>query len=139
LAKWGSPDCYVFTIQRSCFCPDVVRNATEVQVVNGTIVSPSNYEELFLVPMDELFDQVNDLCVKNCPDRGAARCDVSYGPDGNLASAYIDRSFMIADEEIIYTITDYRTCPIPTATATVTGSSGNRNRNRNRRLRHVAH
>jgi Family of unknown function (DUF6174) len=125
LEKWGSPDCYVFTIQRLCFCTDVVRNPADVRVENGTIVSPTNYEELFLLPMKGLFDQVNDLCVKNCPDQGAARCDISYGPDGNLASAYIDRSEMIADEEISYTITNYRACPTPG--------------NRNRRLRRTGH
>jgi hypothetical protein len=110
LEKWGNPDCYYFTIQRSCFCSEDIRNPTEVKVENGEIVSPSNYEDLFLLPMEDLFAQVNNLCVKNCPEKGSAQCDVTYGEEGNLESAYIDRSEMVADEEIIYDITNYRTC-----------------------------
>jgi hypothetical protein len=110
LEKWGDPDCYYFTIQRSCFCSETIRNPVEVKVENGEIVSPSNYEELFLLSMDALFAQVNELCVRNCPDKGSARCDITYGEEGNLQSAFIDRSEMIADEEIIYDITDYRVC-----------------------------
>lgn len=113
VATWGSPECYAFTIRRGCFCTDAIRRPARVRVENGVVVTPANSQELFLRPMAELFDEVFRLCVKDCPDRGAARCDVSYGAAGNLQAVFIDRSFMIADEEISYDIYNYTTCSLP--------------------------
>jgi Family of unknown function (DUF6174) len=110
--KWGNPSCYTYTIKRICFCPETITARVNIKVVNGTIVEPKNkvVDELWLSTMAELFDQVNKLCVKNCPAKGAAHCEITYGGAGNLRFVYIDESERIADEEVMYTITKYRTC-----------------------------
>jgi hypothetical protein len=55
-----------------------------------------------LLTMSERFDQLEEAYLS-----GADRVDVSYDAQlGYPSSVYIDRSFMMADEEISYSIKD---------------------------------
>lgn len=102
-AQWrslGIAD-YRFTFQRSCFCAPSLREPALVNVLRGDIVS---VEDMAGAPQDpDLYYTVEQLfeVIEDAIDQGAARLSVTYDPGlGYPTSAFIDRSEMIADEEL---------------------------------------
>jgi Family of unknown function (DUF6174) len=109
LYNWKSPDCYTFYLKRSCYCTAMNYDPIRVVVQNGTVVEPVNAS--FIIPtMEELFNTIYTECIADCPDSGSELCVVEYGPLGNVAYFYYDVSFMLADEEQGYNITDFDVC-----------------------------
>lgn len=102
-----------YTAQSSCFCPQDYTRAMNLTEQNGKIVDATyadtgeavpSYIRDGLLTMNERFDQLQDAYLS-----GADRVDATY--DANLgypSSIYIDKSFMMADEEISYTIKDLK-------------------------------
>lgn len=114
-AKWDAAtsdgQSVSYTAQNSCFCPPDYTRPMNITEQNGKIVDATyadtgeavpNYIRDGLLTMNERFDQLQDAYLS-----GAERIDASYDPQlGYPSSVYIDQSFMIADEEISYTIKD---------------------------------
>ncbi|HEX4345141.1 MAG TPA: DUF6174 domain-containing protein [Solirubrobacteraceae bacterium] len=88
---------YTYRIQVSCFCPPA--KDANVFVVKGGVATrfASGYRSLATVP--RLFKTIQGAI-----DDGVANLDVSYGRRGVPTSIYIDRSQLIADEEMGYAI-----------------------------------
>jgi hypothetical protein len=109
-ARWRSQDIldYSFTFRRSCFCAPSALEPAVVTVHRGEIVSvqraadgapqdPASYYTI-----EGLFDLLQDAI-----DQGAASLSATYDSAlGYPTSAYIDRSEMIADEELGFQATD---------------------------------
>jgi hypothetical protein len=102
-AQWrslGIAD-YRFTFQRSCFCAPSLREPALVNVIRGSIVSVESaagepQDPAFYYTVEELFALIEEAI-----DQGAARLSVTYDPGlGYPTSGHIDRSEMIADEEL---------------------------------------
>lgn len=116
LQKWqsftgGSDDFVSYTTQQSCFCTPEFTRPMNISESNGEITSatyadtnepvPDNIRQS-LQTVDQRFAQL-----QNAYENGAARVDVEYDPQfGFPTSVFIDRSELIADEEVSYTITD---------------------------------
>jgi hypothetical protein len=102
-AQWRSLGIvdYRFTFQRSCFCAPSLREPALVNVLRGAIVS---VEDMAGSPQDPaLYYTVEELfaLIEEAIDQDAARLSVTYDSGlGYPTSAFIDRSEMIADEEI---------------------------------------
>lgn len=111
-AAWaaaGSAD-YDMTMSVSCFCllfpEDPDASSVDIEVRDGQIVSGttdngvvlSEVPSLFLT-VEALFDEIQDAI-----DARAARIDAIYHASGYPLSVFIDRVFLIADEEIGYSI-----------------------------------
>lgn len=107
LAKWPAPECYKFKLTIGCFCPEEYRGPHKVKVRKGKVVGDNPYS---LPTMEEIYENIQDQCIEECPETGAERCEVKYGADGEVVQLSIDRSFHIADEEIYYQIEDFRLC-----------------------------
>ncbi|MFZ1389147.1 MAG: DUF6174 domain-containing protein [Thiolinea sp.] len=115
-AKWdsatGGADTYVqYTAQNSCFCPPDYNRPMNIAEKDGKIIDATyadtgeavpSYIRDGLLTMDERFDQLEEAYLS-----GSDRIDVTYDPTfGYPSSVYVDRSFMIADEELSYNIQD---------------------------------
>lgn len=115
-AKWdsatGGADTYVqYTAQNSCFCPPDYNRPMNIAERDGKIIDATyadtgeavpSYIRDGLLTMDERFDQLEEAYLS-----GSDRIDVTYDPTfGYPSSVYVDRSFMIADEELSYNIQD---------------------------------
>ncbi len=113
-AKWeqASNDPLIsnqYTLQQTCFCPPDYTRPMNITEQNGKITQATYVDNGEAVPvyvldglltMDERFEQLQDAY-----ESGADRIDVTYDEKlGYPTSVFIDRSFMIADEEVIYNI-----------------------------------
>lgn len=103
-AQWRSQGIvdYAFTFQRSCFCAPDAREPVVVSVRRGAIVSVERVADgqpvdpEFYYTIEGLFTLLEDSI-----DQGAASLSATYDSAlGYPASAFIDRSQMIADEEL---------------------------------------
>jgi len=114
-AKWDAAtnngQSVAYTAQTSCFCPPDYTLPMNITEQNGKVIDATyadtgeavpSYIRDGLLTMNERFDQLQDAYLS-----GADRIDASYDAKlGYPNSVYIDKSFMIADEEISYTIKD---------------------------------
>jgi hypothetical protein len=114
-AKWeaaaSQAQSTAYIAQNSCFCPPDYTRPMRITESNGNIIDATyadtgetvpSYIRDGLLTMSERFDQLEEAYLS-----GADRVDVSYDAQlGYPSSVYIDRSFMIADEEISYSIKD---------------------------------
>ncbi|TXH68122.1 MAG: hypothetical protein E6Q83_14930 [Thiothrix sp.] len=114
-AKWDAASSNAqsvsYTAQNSCFCPPDYTRPMNLTEQNGKIIDATyadtgeavpSYIRDGLLTMNERFDQLEEAYLS-----GADRIDVSYDPSlGYPSSVYVDQSFMIADEELSYTIKD---------------------------------
>ncbi|SEA33297.1 hypothetical protein SAMN05660964_01395 [Thiothrix caldifontis] len=129
--KWDSLDIddYSFTLQRNCFCRGDAIRPINIEVRDGSVKSATyadtgellpddrqtNKQSIYNLNADGLFNLV-EQGIKG----GAAKVDVSYDKQYGLpASIYIDQSFQIADEEMGYTISNFR--PEPSFTTLMVG------------------
>ncbi|MEZ5477549.1 MAG: DUF6174 domain-containing protein [Thiolinea sp.] len=115
LQKWqqasAGADSISYTTQQTCFCPLEFTRPMNITEQNGQITSatytdtgedvPANIVDS-LQTVDQRFAQLQQAYESN-----AERIDASYDPElGYPTSVFIDRSFMIADEEILYNISN---------------------------------
>ena len=101
-------DSYTYTQSISCFCSKEYREPKEVVVRDGVIVSVAGvaYDADIHQPIltvDARFDYIRKSLARE-PEMFSVEYDAVYG---FLSRFYFDFSFMIADEEIDYTFTDF--------------------------------
>ncbi|MEB4591692.1 DUF6174 domain-containing protein [Candidatus Thiothrix sp. Deng01] len=113
--KWESQPLadYSFTLQRSCFCRGDAIRPVNIEVADGKVASATFADTGEPLPEDLDYNKltVNDLfdTIQQAITDGAARVDVSYDQQSGVpASIYIDRSEQIADEEVGFTISNFR-------------------------------
>lgn len=133
--KWASQDIddYSFTLQRSCFCRGDAIRPINIEVRDGEVSSARYADTGELIPDDSQYNKqsVYNLnadglfnLVEQGIKSGAEKVDVSYDKTYGLpTSIYIDQSTQIADEEMGYTISNFR--PEPTYTTLACGEEGN--------------
>jgi hypothetical protein len=100
---------YEFTLMTGCFCPQEVVGPHNIKVVNDKIQSVDNqpYDTLAsvrLMTIDELFSFVSKSLAMN-PYKYSVKYDSAYGFPENV---YFDFYKTAVDEEIGYTVTDFR-------------------------------
>jgi len=101
-------DSYSFTQRISCFCTQEYTQPKEVVVQSGVIVSVAGvtYDadiHQSILTVDARFDYI-----RKSLERDPEAFSVEYdSTSGFPTSFYFDFSFMIADEEIGYTFTDF--------------------------------
>lgn len=127
---WNSQgiDDYSFTLQRNCFCRGDALRPINIQVRDGKIAAATFADTGEPVPPELNFNKltINDLFkeVGQAIKGGAERVEVSYDKTyGFPTSIYIDQSSQIADEEVGYTISNFR--PEPVFTTLACGEEGN--------------
>ena len=101
-------DSYSFTQRISCFCSEEYREPKEVVVRDGVIVSVAGvaYDtdiHQSILAVDARFDYIRKSLARE-PEMFSVEYDTVYGFPSRF---YFDFSFMIADEEIDYTFTDF--------------------------------
>ena len=101
-------DSYTFTQSISCFCTEEYREPKEVVVRDGGIVSVAGvaYDADFqqtILSVAARFDYIRKSLARE-PEMFSVEYDAVYGFPSRF---YFDFSFMIADEEIDYTFTDF--------------------------------
>ena len=101
-------DSYSFTQRISCFCSEEYREPKEVVVRDGVIVSVAGeaYDadiHQSILTVDARFDYIRKSLARE-PEIFSVEYDAVYGFPSRF---YFDFSFMIADEEIDYTFTDF--------------------------------
>lgn len=122
-ARWEEqrPDAYTFDVRLGCFCIPLAENGVRVHVRGDSITAlydagadtllthdPSGRlltdDDRRRIPtLDALFGIVREGLVR------AARTEVSYDATyGFPSDVFIDRDFNMADEEIGYTVTQFR-------------------------------
>lgn len=121
-------DDYSFTLQRSCFCRGDDRRPIHIQVRDGKVVAAKFADTGEPLPpsMDYAKKTIPDLFneVAQAIKEKAARLEVSYDPTyGFPTSIFIDRSELIADEEIGYSVSNFQ--PEPIFTTMACGEEGN--------------
>lgn len=99
---------YRFTFRRICFCAPPVTDPVVVSVRRGAIVAVERVADgapqdpAFYYTIEGIFELLEDAI-----DQGAHQVRVEYDPArGYPTSAYIDRNFQIADEELGLTASD---------------------------------
>jgi hypothetical protein len=108
--KWqqNRPTHYIYTLQRTCFCPREYNNPIEIRVLNGVVqkaMLPREGTPLPSVRMDEALT-INNLfdVIHKAIDKKAASIDVKYDwRYGYPSSIAIDWEKMMADEETYFT------------------------------------
>ncbi|SJM90309.1 exported hypothetical protein [Crenothrix polyspora] len=108
--KWqqNQPTHYIYTLQRTCFCPREYNNPIEIRVLNGVVqkaMLPREGTPLPSVRMDEALT-INNLfdVIHKAIDKKAASIDVKYDwRYGYPSSIAIDWEKMMADEETYFT------------------------------------
>lgn len=101
-------DSYSFTQRISCFCSEEYREPKEVVVRDGVIVSVAGeaYDadiHQSILTVDARFDYIRKSLARE-PEMFSVEYDAVYGFPSRF---YFDFSFVIADEEIDYTFTDF--------------------------------
>ncbi len=102
-------DSYSFTQRISCFCTQEYTQPKEVVVRDGLVVSVAGatYDadlDQSILTVDARIDYIRKSLERN-PEASRVTYDPIHGFPTNF---YFDFSFMIADEEIGYTFTDFR-------------------------------
>lgn len=133
--KWESQgiDDYSFTLQRNCFCRGDAIRPINIEVRDGSVTSARYADTGELIPDDRQYNKqsvynLNADGLFNLVEQGikggAAQVDVTYDKTfGIPTSIYIDQSQQIADEEMGYTISNFR--PEPSVTTLAIGEEGN--------------
>jgi hypothetical protein len=101
-------DSYSFTQRISCFCPYEYTQPKEVVVWDGVIVSVAGvaYDaelQQSILTVAARFDYIRKSLARE-PEMFSVEYDAVYGFPSRF---YFDFSFMIADEEVDYTFTDF--------------------------------
>ena len=101
-------DSYTFTQSISCFCTEEYREPKEVVVRDGVIVSVAGvaYDadlQQSILTVAASFDYIRKSLARE-PEMFSVEYDAVYGFPSRF---YFDFSFMIADEEVDYTFTDF--------------------------------
>lgn len=101
-------DSYTFTQSISCFCSEEYREPKEVVVRDGVIVSLAGvtYDaelQQSILTVAARFDYIRKSLARE-PEIFSVEYDAVYGFPSRF---YFDFSFMIADEEVYYTFTDF--------------------------------
>jgi hypothetical protein len=108
--KATNPDCYNMTVEKICFCAPAYRGPHNISVVHNKIQNTSEFATQ-MVTVKDLFHLVNENCVKNCPQSGAASCTVQFDPEyGFVSYLYVDPTLRIKDEEFGYNVTNLKFC-----------------------------
>jgi hypothetical protein len=113
--KWqqNRPTHYIYTLQRTCFCPREYNNPIEIRVLNGVVQKAMLLQEQEALPsvrMDEALT-INNLfdTIHKAVDSKAAKIDVKYDWEyGYPTSIAIDWDKMMADEETYFTASGLR-------------------------------
>ena len=92
---WPDYQCYQFMYTQG-------EESVLVQVKDGTVVQVLG--DVQALTMNELMDDLYQLCVANCPENGAEQCSVTFAEDGYIMSASIKPS-ETAVEEVTYEVT----------------------------------
>lgn len=113
LWKQKQPAHYAYTLQRSCFCPPEFNKPIEVRVFRGLVQQATLLPEGKPLPADRKQDAltVEGLfkIIQDALDSNAESVNVKYDPQfGFPTSISIDRSRMIADEEINLSASDFK-------------------------------
>jgi len=96
---------YHYTVERRCFCvPSFVGPATIVVRDDLPQATPAGFEDIAAVP------RLHAIVQKAIDDR-VERLGVAYDARGVPLSIAIDRSSMIADDEITYLVSDFTVDP----------------------------
>ena len=110
LQLWESKgiDSYSFTQRISCFCTQEYTQPKEVVVRDGVIVSVAGvaYDaelQQSILTVAARFDYIRKSLARE-PEMFSLEYDAVYGFPSRF---YFDFSFMIADEEVDYTFTDF--------------------------------
>jgi hypothetical protein len=118
IAKWESsrPENYSFTLQRSGFIGGDARKPVNL-IINGNTIVDARFSDgsKALVPEYNQLN-INDLfkTIDNALDNNAAKVDVKYNADTGIPeSIFIDRSEMIADEELYLSISNFKNLDNP--------------------------
>lgn len=102
-SRWTSPDCYDYSSTFLGFQVGTPQSRL-VQVRNGVISGGSDHDRT----VNDFLNIIESRCLTGCPNQGAERCIISYASEGYPTSIYIDDSRYIADEELIYVLSDFR-------------------------------
>lgn len=98
-AIWASPPCYDFSYTFMGFQVGTP-SPIGVQVRNGVA---ENSEKT----MEDFFDMIESLCVRDCPTSGAARCSNTFSDQGFPTRIEIDISKFTPDGARNYVISDF--------------------------------
>jgi hypothetical protein len=104
---------YTYTFETMCFCPEEIRTATDVQVLDAEIIDLSFVDPKFVdeVPFQERFKTIDELLalVQDAIDRSAASIRAEFHPElGYPVDVFIDYEAMMADEEFGFLVGDLR-------------------------------
>ena len=92
---------YHFSVERVCFCPPSFRGPATIVVRDRVALAPpAEFDEVATVP------RLHGIVQKAIDDR-VERLTVAYDARGVPLSISIDRSSMIADEEVAYRVTGF--------------------------------
>lgn len=113
LWKQKQPEHYAITLKRSCFCPPEFNKPIEVRVYRGVIQQATIVPDGKPLPVDRKHDAmtVEDLfkMIQDAIAGKAESVDVKYDPQFGFPTAIsIDRSRMIADEEVYISVSDFK-------------------------------
>lgn len=109
---------YQIQIQRICFCVPEITKAIVVDVRGGRVVS-SRYADGSPIPASaaahfanaSTIDQLFAL-ISNATNQRYAKVEATYNPTyGFPQSIYLDQDAMMADEEVGYSISNFRVLP----------------------------
>jgi hypothetical protein len=99
-AIWAAPPCYDFSYTFNGF--QIGKPSSKgVQVRNGVVSGEGDKT------IDDFFDMIDSLCVRNCPASGAARCSNTYSDQGFPTRIEIDISKFTPDGARNYIIADF--------------------------------
>lgn len=107
------PKHYIYTLQRTCFCPKEYNNPIEIRVLNDFVQQanlPLDGEPMPANRMDEALT-IKDLfaIIHKAVDKKAAKIDIKYNWQyGYPTKIDIDWDKMMADEETYFTINEFR-------------------------------
>ena len=107
------PEHYAFTLKRSCFCPPEFNKPIEVRVYRGVIQQATLLPDGKPLPADrkndamtveDLFKMIQDA-IAGKAESVEVKYDAQYGFPTSIS---IDRSRMIADEEVYIATSDFK-------------------------------
>jgi hypothetical protein len=99
-AIWAAPPCYDFSYAFTGFQRGTPLSKS-VRVRNGVLSGEGDKT------IDDFFDMIDSLCLRDCPSSGAARCFNTYSDQGFPTRIEIDISKFTPDDARNYIITDF--------------------------------
>lgn len=113
LWKQKTPEHYAYQLQPSCFCPPEYTQPIAIRVFKGVVQQADLVTSQQPLPADRKADAktIDDLfkLIRDAINRPAASVKVSYDQHyGFPNSISIDLDQMMADEEIYYTVKDFK-------------------------------